>query len=119
MSEEQKHITQKMLNEKLQDVSNPVPITEELLEKNNFVRNEYTASYGFMEYGSGCPDEHYVTYTIRKDSLYVVVRFMNGHLRDIDLCTKSYWTSSYKIKFVHELQTALTLCEADFKIMEE
>lgn len=120
VTEGPKQITQKMLNEKLREVPNPIPITEELLNKNNFVRGEYTASYGhFAGYGSGCPDEYYVTYEIREDSLSVKVRFMNGHLHDIDICTKRYWMSSSKIKYVHELQTALTLCESDLKIIDE
>jgi transcriptional regulator with XRE-family HTH domain len=116
-----KQITQKMLDEKLQDVSKHIPITESILKKNNFVRDgEYTASYGhYAGYGSGCPDEHYVTYRLQEGSLNVKVRYMNGHLHDIDICTSRYWMSSTKIKFVHELNTALTLCEAGMNIMEE
>ena len=76
-----------------EDISNfqPIPITEEILEKNGFVRtNADVTTYKLTKY------------------LYWTPRGLEHELSEIPICPLNY---------VHELQHTLKLCNIDRKII--
>ena len=90
------------ITEKLENIK-PIPLTAEILEKNGFIKQAYDGWLISVDNGRG-----QIEY--RKD-------YFNGLLR-IDYNKKPFSKLMIKVKYVHELQHALRLCniEKDIEI---
>lgn len=89
------------ITEKLENIK-PIPLTAEILEKNGFIKQAYDGWLISVDNGRG-----QIEY--RKD-------YFNGLLR-IDYNKKPFSKLMIKVKYVHELQHALRLCNINKEII--